>query len=104
MKFVVKKAGNGEFRFDLVASNGQIVATSETYKQKSRRWTRSRRSRRTPAAPHRRPDRRGSRGIMDDAAGPATTANPTTSKHSQTSPAPCSATADPTNATIWDES
>jgi hypothetical protein len=31
MKFVVKKASNGQFRFNLVASNGQIVATSETY-------------------------------------------------------------------------
>jgi len=35
MKFVVKKATNGEFRFNLVASNGQVVATSESYKQKA---------------------------------------------------------------------
>ncbi|MFI5497102.1 YegP family protein [Actinoplanes sp. NPDC051859] len=35
MKFVVKKASNGEFRFTLVASNGQVVATSETYKAKA---------------------------------------------------------------------
>jgi uncharacterized protein len=35
MKFVVKKSGNGEFRFNLVASNGQVVATSESYKQKT---------------------------------------------------------------------
>ena len=35
MKFVVKKSGNGEFRFNLVATNGQVVATSETYKQKA---------------------------------------------------------------------
>ncbi len=34
MKFVVKKASNGEYRFNMVASNGQIVATSETYKEK----------------------------------------------------------------------
>ena len=34
MKFVVKKSSNGQFRFNLVASNGQIVATSESYKQK----------------------------------------------------------------------
>ena len=34
MKFVIKKASNGEYRFNLVASNGQIVATSETYKEK----------------------------------------------------------------------
>ncbi len=35
MKFVVKKTSNGEFRFNLVASNGQVVATSESYKQKA---------------------------------------------------------------------
>jgi uncharacterized protein YegP (UPF0339 family) len=35
MKFVVKKASNGEFRFNLVASNGQVVATSESYKRKT---------------------------------------------------------------------
>lgn len=31
MKFRIKKASNGQFRFNIVASNGQIVATSETY-------------------------------------------------------------------------
>jgi uncharacterized protein len=35
MKFVVKKTSGGEFRFNLVASNGQVVATSESYKQKA---------------------------------------------------------------------
>jgi uncharacterized protein len=35
MKFVVKKTSNGQFRFNLVASNGQTVATSETYTRKS---------------------------------------------------------------------
>lgn len=35
MKFVVKKASNGQFRFNMVASNGQVVATSETYQRKS---------------------------------------------------------------------
>ena len=35
MKFVVKKTTNGEFRFNLVAGNGQVVATSESYKQKT---------------------------------------------------------------------
>jgi uncharacterized protein YegP (UPF0339 family) len=35
MKFVVKKTSNGQFRFNLVASNGQIVATSETYTRKT---------------------------------------------------------------------
>ena len=34
MKFVVKKASNGQFRFNLVAPNGQVVATSETYARK----------------------------------------------------------------------
>ncbi|MFI5908245.1 YegP family protein [Dactylosporangium sp. NPDC051541] len=34
MKFVVKKASNGQFRFNMVASNGQTVATSETYTRK----------------------------------------------------------------------
>jgi uncharacterized protein YegP (UPF0339 family) len=33
-KFVVKKTSNGQFRFNLVVSNGQIVATSETYTRK----------------------------------------------------------------------
>ena len=34
MRFVVKKTSNGQFRFNLVASNGQTVATSETYTRK----------------------------------------------------------------------
>ena len=34
MRFVIKKTSNGQFRFNLVASNGQIVATSETYARK----------------------------------------------------------------------
>ena len=34
MKFVVSKGSNGQFRFNLVASNGQVVATSETYQRK----------------------------------------------------------------------
>jgi uncharacterized protein YegP (UPF0339 family) len=34
MKFVVKKASNGQFRFNLVAGNGQVVATSESYTRK----------------------------------------------------------------------
>lgn len=34
MKFVVKKTSNGQFRFNLVAGNGQVVATSESYKRK----------------------------------------------------------------------
>ena len=35
MKFVVKKGGNGQYRFNLVASNGQVVATSESYSRKT---------------------------------------------------------------------
>ncbi|GIE98787.1 YegP family protein [Paractinoplanes rishiriensis] len=35
MKFVVKETSNGQFRFNLVASNGQVVATSESYQQKA---------------------------------------------------------------------
>jgi uncharacterized protein YegP (UPF0339 family) len=34
VKFVVKKVSNGQFRFNLVASNGQVVATSESYMRK----------------------------------------------------------------------
>jgi uncharacterized protein YegP (UPF0339 family) len=34
MKFQLKKTSNGQFRFNLVAPNGQIVATSETYERK----------------------------------------------------------------------
>ena len=34
MKFEVKKSSNGQFRFNLIASNGQIVATSESYAAK----------------------------------------------------------------------
>jgi uncharacterized protein len=34
-KFVVKKANSGKFHFNLVASNGQVIASSETYETKS---------------------------------------------------------------------
>jgi uncharacterized protein len=33
-KFSLKKAKNGEFLFNLHASNGQVILTSETYKEK----------------------------------------------------------------------
>jgi uncharacterized protein YegP (UPF0339 family) len=33
-KFVLKKAVNGEFHFNLLATNGEIILTSETYKAK----------------------------------------------------------------------
>jgi uncharacterized protein YegP (UPF0339 family) len=35
MRFVLTKTGNGGFRFNLVARNGQVVATSETYTRKA---------------------------------------------------------------------
>jgi uncharacterized protein YegP (UPF0339 family) len=34
-KFVVKKGNSGKFHFNLVASNGQIIATSESYESKA---------------------------------------------------------------------
>jgi len=33
-KFVVKKGTTGKFRFTLVSTNGQVVATSEAYETK----------------------------------------------------------------------
>ncbi|HEY3956887.1 MAG TPA: YegP family protein [Streptosporangiaceae bacterium] len=33
-KFVLKKGQSGKFHFNLVASNGQVIATSETYNSK----------------------------------------------------------------------
>ncbi|MDQ6838166.1 MAG: YegP family protein [Actinomycetota bacterium] len=33
-KFVVKKGSTGKFRFSLLSTNGQIVATSEAYNTK----------------------------------------------------------------------
>ena len=34
-KFVVKKGSTGKFRFNLLSSNGQVVATSEAYNTKA---------------------------------------------------------------------
>ena len=34
-KFVVKKGSTGKFRFSLLSTNGQIVATSEAYNSKA---------------------------------------------------------------------
>jgi uncharacterized protein len=34
-KFVVKKGSSGKFHFNLVASNGQTIATSEAYESKA---------------------------------------------------------------------
>ena len=35
-KFVVKKGSTGKYRFNLVAANGQVVATSEAYETKAK--------------------------------------------------------------------
>ena len=34
-KFVVKKGATGKFRFNLLSTNGQVVATSEAYNAKA---------------------------------------------------------------------
>lgn len=33
-KFVLKKGSSGKYHFNLVAANGRVVATSETYERK----------------------------------------------------------------------
>jgi uncharacterized protein len=35
-QFVLKKGSTGKFRFNLVATNGQVIATSEAYESKAR--------------------------------------------------------------------
>jgi len=34
-KFEIKKASNGQYMFNLKAGNGEVILTSETYKEKS---------------------------------------------------------------------
>ena len=34
-KYVIKKGTSGKFHFNLLASNGQVIATSETYESKA---------------------------------------------------------------------
>jgi uncharacterized protein YegP (UPF0339 family) len=34
-KFVLKKGSSGKFHFNLQASNGQVIATSEAYESKA---------------------------------------------------------------------
>jgi uncharacterized protein YegP (UPF0339 family) len=34
-KFVLKKGSTGKFHFNLVAPNGQVIATSEAYESKT---------------------------------------------------------------------
>jgi uncharacterized protein YegP (UPF0339 family) len=36
-KFVLKKGSTGKFRFNLVAINGQVIATSVAYERKGER-------------------------------------------------------------------
>jgi uncharacterized protein YegP (UPF0339 family) len=33
-KFVLKKGSSGKYHFNLLAGNGQVIATSETYERK----------------------------------------------------------------------
>jgi uncharacterized protein YegP (UPF0339 family) len=35
-KFEIKKASNGQFYFNLIASNGKVILTSERYPEKSK--------------------------------------------------------------------
>ena len=35
MKFQIKKTSNNQYRVNIVASNGQVLATSESYVQKA---------------------------------------------------------------------
>jgi len=34
-KFMLKKGSTGKFHFNLVATNGQVIATSESYESKA---------------------------------------------------------------------
>lgn len=34
-KFVLKKGSTGKYHFNLIASNGQVIATSEAYNSKA---------------------------------------------------------------------
>ena len=34
-KFVLKKTDSGQFHFNLLATNGRVIATSESYKTKA---------------------------------------------------------------------
>ncbi|MCA1671850.1 MAG: YegP family protein [Actinobacteria bacterium] len=35
MRFIVRKASNAQYYFNIVAGNNEVVATSETYHQKA---------------------------------------------------------------------
>jgi uncharacterized protein YegP (UPF0339 family) len=34
-KFVLKKGSTGKYHFNLIATNGQVIATSESYERKA---------------------------------------------------------------------
>jgi len=36
MKAILKKTSNGQFRFNLIGTNGEKIATSETYTRKAK--------------------------------------------------------------------
>jgi uncharacterized protein YegP (UPF0339 family) len=50
-KFVLTKGSTGKYRFNLVAPNGQVIASSESYRARMARSTASSRSSATPPAP-----------------------------------------------------
>jgi uncharacterized protein YegP (UPF0339 family) len=35
MRFVIARTSNGQFRFNIIGRNGQVIATSETYTRKA---------------------------------------------------------------------
>ena len=35
MRFVIRRSSNDQYYFNIVSDNGQVVATSETYRQKA---------------------------------------------------------------------
>ena len=48
-KFELKQTKSGKFAFNLKATNGQVILTSQQYKEKSSAQTALNRSRKTPA-------------------------------------------------------
>ena len=72
-KFVVKKGTTGHFRFTLLSTNGQIVATSQAYETKRAALNRHRVGAATGS-------RRGDRGHDPAAAAPAKAAAKPTAK------------------------
>ena len=56
-KFVLKKGSTGKFRFNLVAPNGQVIATSEVYGSKASAINGIESVKRNAPTLNRRPDR-----------------------------------------------